>query len=119
MEAADLNLENRPGVPRERPEAPAGNARYTAIPRQQGRSPTLMHTGRKEMTPVFGDSPPPRGLSGVIRRKAYAIPEHFPAHTLMLMMADRVDVLEHTLLPKLPAAAAVLLAGTVLLRKLR
>src|SRR5439155_22374590 len=106
-------------VPREHAPAPAGHARYSSVPKQPGKSPTLIHTGRKEMTPVFGDSPPPRGLSGLLRKKAYAIPEHFPAHFLMLMMADRVDVVEHTLLPKVPALAAVALAGTVLLRKLR
>src|SRR5690606_33916048 len=45
-------------------------------------------------TPVFGTAQPLHGLSGVLRTKAYSIPEHFPRHWLLLLVADRVDVLE-------------------------
>lgn len=45
-------------------------------------------------TPVFGTALPPRGLSGALRTRAYAIPEHRARHWLLLLVADRVDVVE-------------------------
>jgi hypothetical protein len=44
---------------------------------------------------VFGTAQPPRGLSGVLRRRAYLLPEHHTRHWLWLLLADRIDVLEH------------------------
>lgn len=43
---------------------------------------------------VFGTSTPPSGLSGVIRRAAFRYSEAEWAHWLMLMFADRVNVVE-------------------------
>jgi hypothetical protein len=44
---------------------------------------------------VFGTTCPPKGLSGAIRRLAYArYSEGRAAHWLLLMAGDRVDVLE-------------------------
>jgi hypothetical protein len=43
---------------------------------------------------VFGTSTPPRGLSGIIRRRAFAYSESHWFHWLMLMGADRVDMVE-------------------------
>src|SRR5690606_24051434 len=50
--------------------------------------------GLKRLTPVYGTAQPPRGVSGVLRRIAYRIPEHRARHWLLLLFADRVDVLE-------------------------
>jgi len=44
------------------------------------------------LTPVFGTAQPPAGLSGILRRMAYRVPEHRPRHWMPLMLADRVDV---------------------------
>jgi hypothetical protein len=50
------------------------------------------------MAPVFGTACPPRGVSGKIRRYAYArYSEGRAAHWLLLLAADRVDELESTL----------------------
>lgn len=48
------------------------------------------------LTPVFRTAQPPRGVSGAIRRIAYArYSEARAAHWLLLVLADRVDALEH------------------------
>lgn len=64
--------------------------------------------------PVFGTAQPPRGVSGVMRRLAYRIPEHHAKHWMLLLAADRVDVVGHRLIGAakwlplaLPAAAAL------------
>jgi hypothetical protein len=60
-------------------------------PRHGRRS---VRRGLKDMTPVFGTSSPSRGASGALRGLAYRVPEHEAKHWLMLMAADRIDVLE-------------------------
>jgi hypothetical protein len=67
-------------------------------------------------TPVFGTAQPVRGLSGALRTRAYAIPEHHARHWLLLMVADRVDVVESWMRerPARPAAVAAALGGAIL-----
>jgi hypothetical protein len=43
---------------------------------------------------LFGTSAPPKGLSGAIRRFAYKLTENDIRHWLLLMFADRVNVVE-------------------------
>ena len=45
----------------------------------------------KPMPPVFGTSTPLKGVSGMVRRMAYALPDHAPSHWLLLMLGDRVE----------------------------
>jgi hypothetical protein len=87
---ADRRPENRPGVPMEEPTA----TRTLALPEQAATEPVLKSASVEHMPPVFGTAVPPRGLSGVMRRRAYAIPEHRPSRWLLLLLADRVDVFE-------------------------
>lgn len=89
--------ERRPGVPMEAEPHPAEGARGERPARQHPRVTVLRRRGLAELTPVFGTAQPPRGLSGLLRRGAYRIPEHRARHWLMLMAADRVDVLEDRL----------------------
>ncbi len=50
------------------------------------------------VTPVFGTAQPLKGLSGAIRRYSYQrFSEGRAAHCLLLIAADRVDVLESNL----------------------
>lgn len=91
---ADRALEDRPGVPMEAEPAPAEGVSWEEIPRQHGRLMHLHRRGLTRLTPVFGTSVPPRGISGIMRRVAYRIPEHYARHWLLLLAADRVDVLE-------------------------
>ena len=46
------------------------------------------------LTPVFGTSCPPRGLSGVLRDVGYKFSEGRLSRWLTLLFADRVDVVE-------------------------
>ena len=50
---------------------------------------------RRSLTPVHSTAIPPRGLSGLLRRVAYGIPEYRARRWALLMLADRVDVIEH------------------------
>ena len=92
---ADLDPRDRPAVPRERFE-PAATGAHWEFPERQpekwARERSLEH---KFLTPVFGTSCPPTGVSGVMRRYAYArFSEARAAHWLLLLAADRVNALE-------------------------
>ncbi len=109
----DGDAKKRPGVPRElRPEV-RGGAHWEA-PEQQARPgvQVLKRASLEELTPVFGTTAPPRGLSGLLRRVAYGIPEYRVKHVLLLLLADRVDVLE-SLVRRHPTKAAGLVLGLV------
>lgn len=47
-----------------------------------------------DVRPVAGSAQPPHGLSGSLRRAAYTIPEHRARHWALLLLADRVNVIE-------------------------
>lgn len=49
---------------------------------------------RPGLTPVFGTTVPPAGLSGRLRRLGYRFSENDLRHWAILMLADRVDVAE-------------------------
>lgn len=104
---ADARMGERPGVPMEKePPEPAGNAHWITPDRMPDPGYVLKRKGLDELTPVFGTTVPPRGLSGLMRTAAYEIPEHFTSHWLLLLAADRVDVLEDRLKRYLPFALA-------------
>lgn len=92
----DLDWAKRPGVPMlaQNPK-PMANAEIDIV-QQQGTSAVPMH-GRpnKTMPKVFGTATPMKGLSGVVRRAAYSMPDHKPQHWLLKLFADRVDSFEY------------------------
>jgi hypothetical protein len=89
----DLDPQDRPSVPRERFE-PTG-AHWEFPERQPEKWPRERSIEHKFLTPVFGTSCPPKGLSGVLRKVAYArYSEARAAHWLLLLAADRVDAVE-------------------------
>jgi hypothetical protein len=91
---ADLDPKDRPAVPKERFN-PGGTGAHWQFPeRQIPRYRREKSTEHKFLTPVFGTSCPPRGLSGLIRRYAYTLSEGRSAHWALLVFADRVDVIE-------------------------
>jgi hypothetical protein len=115
---ADAPLANRPGVPREfDPPMPLGNMSLMA-PEQQSTGRPSAKSALHPLTPVFGTVVPLRGLSGLIRRFAYTIPDYKARRWLLLMLADRVDVVEHNVVPA-TMALSVLALGIVGLRALR
>lgn len=91
---ADLDKKNRPAYPMERTPARLDHVHWDVPEQQPIRMEILHSTERPGISAVFGTSAPLRGLSGWIRRKAYAWAENDMRRWLMLLMADRVDVVE-------------------------
>lgn len=89
--------DRQPGVPMEREPSPDPGAHWETPVRQVSRRKHFHRMEIEGLTPVFGTAQPPRGVSGLIRRFAYKIPEHKARHWLTLLAADRVDVLEGNL----------------------
>jgi hypothetical protein len=54
----------------------------------------LMSTEHNRRPAVFGTSTPPSGISGMVRRRAFKRSEGKWGHWLMLLMADRIDMVE-------------------------
>ena len=123
--AADADRNRRPGVPKETAPKPAGNSHWIAPPKQEQKTEILKDPTRPAMSSTFGSALPPKGLSGVIRRAAYRVPDYEVKRWLMLIFADRVDVLESDLAravkrPETWAVAAALgFGGAMLLRRVR
>jgi hypothetical protein len=92
----DLNPLNRPGVPRETDPGDTG-AHWDEPEQQKTDVRIFFSTERPMVTPVFGTTCPPKLLSGVIRTKAYQLGEDKKRRWLMLLAADRVDVVEERL----------------------
>jgi hypothetical protein len=96
---ADLDPRDRPSVPRERYAPETTGAHWDFPERQPELEPRERSVEHKFLTPVFGTTVPMRGLSGVLRRVAYArYSEGRALHWLMLLGADRVDAVESHLL---------------------
>ena len=94
----DLDSRDRPSVPREKFDPDLNGAHWEFPERQPERWPRERSIEHKFLTPVFGTSCPPRGLSGVIRRYSYKkYSEGRAAHWLLLILADRVDSKESVL----------------------
>jgi hypothetical protein len=90
----DLDPKDRPAVPKENYRPDQTGAHWTFPERQVEKEPRERSPEHKFLTPVFGTSCPPKGLSGVIRRYAYTLSEGRLSHWLLLVGADRVDVVE-------------------------
>lgn len=91
---SDLDKKNRPAVPMERTPP-----RFIHVPEgqpvQQAQTVEVFCSPeRPGITPIFGTAQPPKWLSGAIRRLAYKLPENDLRHWLMLLAADRVDMVE-------------------------
>ena len=89
---ADLDRSKRPAVPMERMPP-----RLERIPprEQQPLKVEVLHSNeRPGLTPVFGSTVPPSGVSGAMRRLAFKFSENDLRHWLTLLAADRVQVVE-------------------------
>jgi hypothetical protein len=94
----DLDPADRPAVPRERFDPDATGAHWRVPEQQPEHQPRERSIEHLRLTPVFGTSAPLKGLSGRIRRLAYArYSEARAAHWLLLLAADRVDTKEEIL----------------------
>jgi hypothetical protein len=91
---ADLELKNRPAVPMERTPPRFIHQHEGQIEQQAENVEVLVSPERPGITPLFGTAQPPSGVSGMIRRAAYKMTENDVRHWLMLLLADRVNVVE-------------------------
>jgi hypothetical protein len=91
---SDLDHKNRPAIPMER-TPPRFIHVSTGQPVQQAQTVEVFCSPeRPGITPIFGTAQPPKWLSGAIRRLAYKLPENDLRHWLMLLAADRVNMVE-------------------------
>ncbi len=91
---SDMDSARRPGVPRDKAPDIGTETLYPPIPRQIPRSTIHKSTEHGKLTPVFGTSCPPSGLSGRMRDFAYHYSEGRMLRWLTLMAADRVNMVE-------------------------
>jgi hypothetical protein len=90
----DLDPADRPSHPKLQYPADTG-AHWDFPERQPEKWPRERSIEHAFVTPVFGTAQPPTGLSGVVRKYAYArFSEGRLAHWLLLVAADRIDAVE-------------------------
>jgi hypothetical protein len=95
---ADLDPADRPSYPRLRYAPDTTGARWDFPERQPEKTPRERSIEHAFVTPVFGTAQPAAGVSGAIRRYSYArFSEGRLAHWTLLILADRVDAMEHHL----------------------
>jgi hypothetical protein len=117
---SDRSPIDRPGIPQElSPPQPLASAHWLE-PEQQTTEPMPLVGHGLQRTPVFSTAVPTHGLSGLLRRVAYGVPDYRARRWLLLMVADRIDVLEHrpARLLKLLGVAGMLGMGIFAARKL-
>lgn len=91
---ADLDHAQRPAYPMERTPPRLHNLHWDQPSAQPHTVEVLHSTERPGITPVFGTTLPPRGLSGHLRRLAFKASENDVRRWMLLLLADRIDVVE-------------------------
>lgn len=94
---ADLDPANRPSYPKELPST-VQTARGDVSSWQQPHTKVHLSNEHPNLTPAFGATVPPRGLSGMLRDYAYEYGEATNRHWMTLILADRVDIAESMIL---------------------
>jgi hypothetical protein len=116
--AIDRKKEDRPGVPQETKGA-ASKGESAPLVRQQASEPPPDVGPNRFLTPVYSTNSPPRGLSGLMRHAAYKIPEHKSKRWMLLLAADRVDVLEHSGIGRIVVGASAFVFALSVVKVLR
>ena len=88
---ADLDHANRPAYPKERKPNRLEGVHWYQPEQQQSAVEILRSNERPAMTPLFGTTVPPKGISGAMRRFAFRFSENDLRHWLLLLAADRVQ----------------------------
>jgi hypothetical protein len=92
---SDANPENDPAYPMKKRTNEEHEGYSWERPPQQTVDVEILHSNeRPNITAVFGNSVPPSGLSGKLRRYAFKYSESSYGHWLPLMLADRINVFE-------------------------
>ncbi|MDB5730213.1 MAG: hypothetical protein JWQ03_108 [Variovorax sp.] len=89
---ADLDHANRPAYPRERKPPRLQGVHWTQPEQQKQHMEILRSIEHPGITPIFGTSVAPSGLSGRLRRFAFKYSENDLRHWLMLLLADRINM---------------------------
>lgn len=90
---SDADKKVRPGYPMWKiPEN--GTGAHWDVPEQQANFHDFVSIERPGPTHVFGSTVPPKGLSGLIRKKAFKFSESQFEHWMLLLLADRINVYE-------------------------
>ncbi|MFJ4297032.1 hypothetical protein [Curtobacterium sp. NPDC089689] len=94
---SDLDLADRPSVPKlSRSAGAATGAHWELPPRQPGADARERSVEHAHVTPVFGTAQPLQGLAGLVKRYAYRrFSEGRLAHWMLLVVGDRIDVVTH------------------------
>jgi hypothetical protein len=111
----DSDTENDPTYPMRDQSQDQGLTRdWDRPPLQRPDVEILQSIEHVRRPAVVGTSTPPRGVSGMMRRAAFRWSESNWIHWLMLMGADRVDVVEgvigdlaHARIPNIPAEMGI------------
>ena len=90
----DADPENDPTYPYRERDKDDHSGEWVRPPVQQSDVEILQSIEHKQRPAVFGTSSPPSGVSGMLRRGAFKYSESHWAHWLMLMGADRVNMVE-------------------------
>jgi hypothetical protein len=91
---ADVDPQARPAYPKERTPPRFINRHWDDLEAQRPTVKVFHSTERPGLTPVYGTAQPPSGLSGLIRGAAFRYSENDARHWLMLLFADRVNMVE-------------------------
>lgn len=111
----DADKENDPTFPMRNIDGDSDRGMNWTRPRQQEETVEILQSIERNSRPaVFGTSIPPKGLSGMLRRVAFRYSESDWTHWLLLMAADRVNVVEGLLqdlgrlqVPNIPAEMGI------------
>jgi hypothetical protein len=91
----DVDRTNDPTYPmRDRSQDDSPGMNWRRPPLQTPTVEILQSVEHNRLPAVLGTSTPPSGLSGVIRRGAFRFSESQWAHWLLLLLADRINVVE-------------------------
>jgi len=91
---SDIDPAMRPGVPRDPMPQLGAESLYIDVVQQSPPHRIHKSTEHGRLTPVFGTSCPPRGLSGRMRDFAYRFSEGRLSRWVTLLAADRVNTVE-------------------------
>ncbi len=92
--AVDADPQNDPTYPYRRRAGDDHSGKWDRPPLQESEVEILQSIEHVRTPAVFGTSTPPSGLSGVMRRGAFRWSESNWMHWLLLMGADRINVVE-------------------------
>ena len=110
----DADPENDPTYPYRDRSSDDHSGRWERPPLQSSDVEVLRSVEHKQLPAVFGTSTPPVAVSGMLRRIAFRYTESHWAHWLLLMGADRVNVVEGVVqdlgrgrIPNIPAEMGI------------